>query len=279
MDHIYEGAAICITAAAGHDAMYGLPGVSQPRSWESVDSQIYDVQLQSGINDVEDCITKSKWSHRAWTFQESWLSKRLLFFTDFGLFYCERDHDQSSRHTYVVDHAYYYSDKAYDLVNVSKDGGIMLAKYTSKELSFDEDILRACSGVLDRMFKGGTVHGLPRETFDDSMLWESNDYESGNRVSTPGALFPSWSWTSAFGIITVDLDIFSFSVAFWASITLDSDMTLQYMIPTSDKEISNIDGVILAGLAWSQGCVAKQHSTDLEFNCQAEEYEQRLSSK
>jgi len=284
MDRIYEGASLCLVAAAGMDANYGLPGVSRPRSWNSAGSRIHDIQISPLIDNVEDLITLSKWNRRAWTFQESWLSKRLMFFTDYGLVY----HDRSPNSPYRVDHGNYYSTYGSDSFRESSASARgMLKAYTGRELSFEGDILKACSGVMHRVFPGGTTYGLPYEDFHSWIIWNTNDYVRPNRISSPENLFPSWSWASAFGVIAIDKNS-CLTVACWASVTQDRSSGLRYMIPKSGmqhasskfgKTLQSDNLVAAFGLAWSEGCLAKEAPPELQINCSAKEYERRLCAK
>ncbi|KAH7078130.1 heterokaryon incompatibility protein-domain-containing protein [Paraphoma chrysanthemicola] len=82
MDQIYKGAEVTIVAASGDSKHYGLPGVSSSRNpFEEVikhsDRLIFCSYLEPII-----AVAATPWFKRAWTFQEGYLSRRLLIFTD-----------------------------------------------------------------------------------------------------------------------------------------------------------------------------------------------------
>ena len=77
MDRIYSEAAVTIVNAAGESSSSGLPGVSRVtrRPYSSVAVQDQRLMLFPNRADVES----SKWSKRAWTFQEGLLSRRATY--------------------------------------------------------------------------------------------------------------------------------------------------------------------------------------------------------
>ncbi|PHH70147.1 hypothetical protein CDD82_7306 [Ophiocordyceps australis] len=83
MDDIFEGAALVIIAANGHDTTGRLSGVSQPR----VESQPRyrlprsGTMLVSSMRDPRLSIQQSAWATRGWTYQEALLARRRLVFT------------------------------------------------------------------------------------------------------------------------------------------------------------------------------------------------------
>jgi hypothetical protein len=88
MDKIYQGAEVTIIAT-GPDKHHGLHGVSAPResSYETV--QVRGRNIFFTGPDPLDELHSSAWKERAWTFQEGYLSKRLLVFTEHQTaFYC-----------------------------------------------------------------------------------------------------------------------------------------------------------------------------------------------
>ncbi|KYK61320.1 putative tol protein [Drechmeria coniospora] len=84
MDEIFEGAVLTVVAAHGDDATHGLPGVGstprppQPR-YRFADS---DMTLVSSLQDPRVAIEDSTWYTRAWTYQEGFLARRRLIFTE-----------------------------------------------------------------------------------------------------------------------------------------------------------------------------------------------------
>ncbi|PTB41732.1 uncharacterized protein TrAFT101_009654 [Trichoderma asperellum] len=92
MDEIYKGAAVTIIAAAGENAMHGLPGVgstsrpTQPKYKFTTSN----VTLVSSLQDPRLLVERSTWYTRGWTYQEGLLSRRRLVFTEQQMYWeCE----------------------------------------------------------------------------------------------------------------------------------------------------------------------------------------------
>lgn len=90
MGTIYSAAQVTIIACAGVDLTHGLPGVSFERPQLCAVERIGRFTLALRPSRDIDEILRSSWASRAWTFQEGFLSKRRLFFTNTQLVYaCE----------------------------------------------------------------------------------------------------------------------------------------------------------------------------------------------
>jgi hypothetical protein len=88
MDVIYSAAQFTIVAATGSSAWSGLPGVR--KGSRHVNQCLETISGVSFINTQSpylDVIHNAVWNTRAWTFQESVLSRRLLIFTEKQLVY------------------------------------------------------------------------------------------------------------------------------------------------------------------------------------------------
>ncbi|CAN9380645.1 unnamed protein product [Alternaria alternata] len=89
MDLIYTSAVLTLIAAAGSDPSYGLPGVSNARKMKYRDTSIGKVCVSFTPGDVYNAVADSLWFTRGWTFQEGYVSRRRLYFTESGiLFIC-----------------------------------------------------------------------------------------------------------------------------------------------------------------------------------------------
>ncbi|KAE8445543.1 hypothetical protein EG329_013307 [Mollisiaceae sp. DMI_Dod_QoI] len=86
MDSIYMDSEVTIVAAAGVGPGYGLPGVSCPRRPQPV-AKIGQLQLVSPGSVARQVLKESRWSTRGWTFQEAYLSRRRIIFTDEQVYY------------------------------------------------------------------------------------------------------------------------------------------------------------------------------------------------
>jgi hypothetical protein len=81
----------------------------------------------------------------------------------------------------------------------TKDYSEYVENYTSRNLSFNADILAAFAGVtnvLSMQLQTNFLYGHPERYFYTSLLWTSVE-ELGKRVETPE--IPSWSWAAWLG--------------------------------------------------------------------------------
>ncbi|KAI7773675.1 hypothetical protein LA080_010078 [Diaporthe eres] len=207
MDLIYSQAAITLIATA-YDADYGLPGVSSRLRHPQKDLNIGLFQLAS-FTSLDRIIVNSVWAQRGWTFQEGCLSNRKLLFTDHGIvFLCGgmqrwetidqevTEEDGNNRGAISRLEQILPDVKTVDL---EPRISILLEEYSKRTLSFDEDALQACLGMLKGM--GVTHHwgiqvtkainpeGGPRPLVMD--LYWRNYSPAEKRIG-----FPTWSWAS-----------------------------------------------------------------------------------
>lgn len=164
MDQVYSRAAFTIVASANDDVLRGLPGISR--------NQIRDFELKvpgwrfqgSYSRNWHGNETKWKWKNRAWTFQEEYFSKKLLFFGE--------------RHATIPKR-----------IGFEKDFFAITPDYSCRDLSYTGDKVRAFAGALNSLCNGNHRHGIPFEQFEAALLW-APEYPSKNEE------FPSWSWAS-----------------------------------------------------------------------------------
>ncbi|MCJ1282044.1 hypothetical protein MMC26_001367 [Xylographa opegraphella] len=181
MDAVYGNAVLTINAAAGQDANAGLPGV-HPSS-RKVDQLVLEFQYGQRLVAAQPIMTdiadSSYWNTRAWTYQERFLSKRSLTFTDSHVFFqCQRViwcEDVVAEEDKIID---YHQMEEYLPIDWSPERNKHMYKlhyalhvykstnwveylrtveeYTPRILSFDSDILAAFAGmskVLSFMFR------------------------------------------------------------------------------------------------------------------------------
>ncbi|KAK3312637.1 heterokaryon incompatibility protein-domain-containing protein [Apodospora peruviana] len=236
MDAIYRNASLSIAAASGDHADSGLPGMSVPRKYKQPRETVSGGLTLAVPLPRFDQLNEGnllKWNTRAWTFQEKVLSRRLLIFTDFQVyfrcsngvwsedvaaettpnlaqrrssegFFCWGDeklpHDYSTRRPYsLVDFLNFGSMK---LANIHSYQGsfanytAVVEEYTQRDLTYRQDALPAIDGVLRVLdpAESAYVAGLPRRFFDEAMLWQPKFGSTCVEVTGTGA--PSWSWAS-----------------------------------------------------------------------------------
>jgi hypothetical protein len=157
MGAIYSAAKLTIIACAGDSPAYGLPGVTVERPpagiFEHVGAYTVTLEPDTDLNDIYH----SAWMSRSWTYQEGYLSKRRLFFTDVQAVYvCESaiEHEihvggsglsrgqpgllAGSLPTFTVQTTHQAVNK-------------ILEEYSFRSLSFETDALDAIVGALNTL--------------------------------------------------------------------------------------------------------------------------------
>ncbi|RDW63744.1 hypothetical protein BP6252_11289 [Coleophoma cylindrospora] len=233
MGLIYQKSVLTIIAAGGNSAESGLPGVgSTPRAkmpWVAIQSTLESASQTPRIHTFAPALESfglaemegSRWNTRAWTFQETILSRRRLIFTPAQvLFKCGVSSTQECiRETEGADLAW----EGFDLPlvkDVSRRKEVsqiqyfenIVSDYVRRHLTFETDAYNAFLGMLE-WFKSlpdpiNNLYAIP-------MLSEGSDIDP-NHVLSLGLCwrwyrhsfvavrqqshilrrkcFPSWSW-------------------------------------------------------------------------------------
>ncbi|KAK8097529.1 heterokaryon incompatibility protein-domain-containing protein [Apiospora sp. TS-2023a] len=210
MGHIYNQAALTIIAAAGADPTYGLPGVSRARM--SLSGAAVIKPLYSFGYDKYECIPTpanpishargSVWAKRGWTYQEAFLCRRRLFFTDAQtLFECGQNICEE-----IAFYKWYHQSDYGESVLRREMGSTPIRSlnsvvqnicdYSSRELGFVQDRLRAFLGILASYALGPTpiyhLWGVPVDSQDGE--WYLYLILLDLTPSARNPEFPSWSW-------------------------------------------------------------------------------------
>ncbi|KAK8220912.1 heterokaryon incompatibility protein-domain-containing protein [Phyllosticta capitalensis] len=230
MGRIYNCAFVTLAAMEG-DASFGLCGVSKalrkaPHRSNGVDNYYHFLRGTS-----TEMIRSSRWAQRGWTFQEAVLSRRLLVFTPLGLFVeyeRARPHERAPPlqedfdmrmpmpgpdvKDYEGSIGLYWDEPMY---HGTISYGVALEDYTRRELGNDNDILTAFQGVCSQFHDNRHEFGMPLVGFHNATLWFSEDSKSRRRCRKGDSIFPSWSWISTKGRITVPPAFHNVHVASW----------------------------------------------------------------
>lgn len=164
MGAIYAAAQLTIVAAAGSEPSAGLPGVTKARSSRTVEhlgKLTLIPHLTSGLANIH----RSTWATRAWTFQEGFLSRRRLFFTDTEVVYIcatsvylehgnlDDDAARTRRPGPLI--SLLPSDQNRRVVPLGEHilgpAMTLLEEYTKRSLSYDSDALNAIVGALNTL--------------------------------------------------------------------------------------------------------------------------------
>ncbi|KAH7055744.1 heterokaryon incompatibility protein-domain-containing protein [Macrophomina phaseolina] len=223
MASIYANASMTIVAAQGEDANFGLrgvKGVSQPRKLPDEIHTLRDgTQVMSYGDGWFSRLMPTKYSYRAWTFQEYLFSRRKIIFKDDSVYW------ECGVASWEEEIAQVQCPKLAGPESVVRAGAAILhhprrkraapggfpnlmeyaelvRAFNSKHLTYPEDVPYAFAGVastMARSFAGGIVCGLPAMFFDVALLWSSQ--EACMKRRTPAQVqdeaadvLPSWSW-------------------------------------------------------------------------------------
>ncbi|KAI0410879.1 heterokaryon incompatibility protein-domain-containing protein [Xylaria grammica] len=228
MGAIYWLATVTLVASADGVGV-GLPGVSsRPRlhlknhGWGFLGSGMNNnTGVYFAAPGDDDLIEPSYWNTRGWTFQERWISRRLIFFGHshcmLNCFYCghceesfkdngtlkEEPHwDMTHGVSYGTDVRTAKSalsdstDKAFSLYTRS------VHMYTLRSLGLASDILNAFSGVNEfsvEKLRTTSLFGLPENYLFQSLLWVRTNTPSSIPKGDISQGLPSWSWASGYG--------------------------------------------------------------------------------
>ena len=171
---------------------------------------------------LQDDLDLSEWRKRAWTFQEDCLSRALLIFTNSQCFlqygkrlFCEdmiletdKIEDTLIPLTYNTTRLYHCKADADDIGELDlEDYCLIIESYIERNLTFEEDAIKAVSGMLRRFSdkldrrNSRLICGHPSAAFDYSLCWTTNLLYTNSRRDN----FPSWSWASHKHHIDFDL--------------------------------------------------------------------------
>lgn len=240
MGRIYSNAAVTIFAAAGNDPSHGLPGVHHPR--EPITKVVVgNMQLTMEWDSVRD-ILHSTWATRGWTLQESYFSRRRLFFTKRQVvFVCNQEElfELSAPRLLDIPKVLFNGTVRPDLSGSHADASAVKAlieMYSRRVLRYHDDALHAVAGVLNALTKleTGLSHFwgvLFRRPIDGEtgcwlcLFWTS--YKPGDRRRN----FPSWSPLGSTGATRYPMD------PFWTVI----DATIQLWTGNTWKECNTLE--------------------------------------
>jgi hypothetical protein len=225
MDTIYSSAALTIVSTSGNGPHAGLPGVEGTNRRENHTFRVGNSGLTlTVLNNPRSEVLDSVWHTRAWTFQELYLSRRCLIFTDSQIYFqCKTTHYVEGLGPGIEFNqinglrAEFQVFQWLDLHGNTHDLYDRLIEYYDRKLSYREDIVKAFLGVLNafEMNRGSNqvlatqLHGLPvfysnkptvvspSTTFAISLSWRvAYDDKMRDAPAVKSHLFPSWSWAS-----------------------------------------------------------------------------------
>ena len=191
MGTIYSSSQVTIIAAAGleelnADATYGLPGITKDFETPSCCAVSDRLRFVHTRWTIWRCIQLSNWYSRGWTFQEGFLSRRRMYFTDVGVEYiCDKDRGSEAAKTLAA-----------TLRDPTLEPGLaymerMMHEYTGRRLTYDHDALNAIVGALETQAEDDHIWGV-HIVKDDIATYVFLNWR--HRYPLPRReQFPSWS--------------------------------------------------------------------------------------
>jgi hypothetical protein len=213
MNSVYSGSYFTIIAASGKDARSGLPGVKSGsrRVMQTVSNlSPSDDGLEMTVqHSIDWHLKRSVYKQRGWTLQELVLPRRTVIFINNQVYFRCQEANWSEETT--ADAFTHHLDP--DDSNISRvpdpldEGGVaswwayqkLFEEYSSREIRFDGDALRATAGIMRPLCAGmetRMLEGLPANYLDNVLLLTSS---LGNLRRRPS--FPSYSWAGWAGSV------------------------------------------------------------------------------
>ncbi|TQV99401.1 hypothetical protein V2A60_004880 [Cordyceps javanica] len=218
MSSVYANAYLTLVALTSEGANSGIPRISQGRL-ATKSSPFINLPCQTlikasqGANGLPPMIhARTTWTKRAWTLQETVLSKRLLCLGFVASWACSGAHwsedlevrSETEGQPVLADKI----DKLYipawpDLSMYSS----LASAYAARRLTMPGDTLNAFEGIVASMrqtLHGEFLFGVPEFLFDIGLLWQHRRRGAKPRSGLDWAgekhEFPSWSWISHHGM-------------------------------------------------------------------------------
>ncbi|KAL1604103.1 hypothetical protein SLS60_005695 [Paraconiothyrium brasiliense] len=188
----------------------GLQGVSRQARHPQDVFQLGPFCLAS-FTSLDEVIANSVWARRGWTFQEGCLSTRRLIFTDHGVVYMchsmqrwetieQEVTEEDGQNRGVITHLERILP---NFKSLPPDvwWNMLVEEYTGRALSFDEDALHACLGILKALNVSHHwgVKIIEAVSFSNHKPPVMDLYWRSVKPAHRRKGFPTWSWTSCTG--------------------------------------------------------------------------------
>ncbi|KAG1903863.1 heterokaryon incompatibility protein-domain-containing protein [Suillus fuscotomentosus] len=220
MDLVYGLSYLTVMAAGGASARDPLPGCRpRTRTPKQHIEVVQGLHLCVGPPRLQDALALSVWNTRCWTYQESALSRRRIYFTQQQVYFeCRRDvfcedivaesKGQEFSNNFLQQSRGEYFPQA------DPFGSYMWAvkECTRRNLTVESDIIDALTGVTNALAIGFSL-GDPARVFHcgmmltdlhQALLWQHDPHTPRARRSLPdgvGLPLPSWTWATWCGAV------------------------------------------------------------------------------
>ncbi|GME34523.1 hypothetical protein GTA08_BOTSDO11049 [Neofusicoccum parvum] len=212
MDQIYSSAILTICAAAGDDANAGLLGLEvSPRHFQQCQHFTSALEIIPMLPAYEH-FKLTKWASRGWTYQEQFLSKRILLFTPWQIFFhCSKGalaEGLSDRWMPLMDQEddcpsppSNSDGEQPDADSDHRFASYMehVENYNHRSLTYPSDVHNAFAGIYKSLYRtlASSLASLPGPHLDRALLWTHapSTPAATRQTTTAAAALPSWSWT------------------------------------------------------------------------------------
>ena len=232
MGNIYSRAIVTLVAAHGSSCHAGLPGVLLgSRNTAQHVEQIGGMLLSNELSYLHEIADDLVWNTRGWTFQESEISKRYLFFTEKCIYFscnqmlCKEDSGIRNVSLWGEKHRRIRAERQ-PIWNSYRRA---VKKFTKRTFTFEKDVINAFEGIVSLLqpaFRSDFLCGLPETELDVALLWQPTSVIR-RRIdeSTGEPIFPSWSWAGWIGEIDY----------VWTKHLLDDLSRVQWQVQSTSK--------------------------------------------
>ncbi|XP_044724286.1 heterokaryon incompatibility protein (HET) domain-containing protein [Hirsutella rhossiliensis] len=223
MDQVYGRSFLIIVVASGSDPShdYGISGINGlPRSIRQDSARVDGLDLVAALANYDKALRSSLWSTCGWIFQEGILSGRCLVFSEQQMYF-RCGHDSRCEDVRAEGRGRFDKHAAKPIVrggqldylgsdhflrqvsskNIWQEYALLVSGYTSRNLTFEEDVHNASKGIMQSLTSllgpVGFFIGLPIGFFDATLLWYPTSRLRRRQAQTGDSrmsLLPTWSW-------------------------------------------------------------------------------------
>lgn len=235
MHRIFTFAFLTLVAASSTEEFNKNPHSGLPRyrkhtgRVEQELKKVGNLELAIPFETLSFALEDTKWSTRKWTYEEQFLSRRLLFFTQTQVYFqcpssvfCEDaigEGNRPSARIYPKSNLWNLGSPFASQIGSSNFGTFHLRRqehtsvtdaiseyfnfvqpYTQRDLTYSSDILNAFKGIESVMKHSMRTHfwyGLPEMFLDSALLWTLVGPHKKRDVAIEGfheSHFPTWTW-------------------------------------------------------------------------------------
>ncbi|KAG1742782.1 heterokaryon incompatibility protein-domain-containing protein [Suillus paluster] len=222
MDLVYGLSYFTIIAAGGKTARDPLPGCRpRTRTLQQHIEVVQGLHLYLAPPRLGEAVVQSAWHTRCWTYQESALSRRRIYFTGHQVYFECRDQifcedivaeskSQSCRSFLRFPRGEYFQIASDSFKFESYRGAV--EKCTRRNLTKESDIVDAFTGVTNALANGYGLgdparafqHGMMLTELHLTLLWQHAPHTPRARRSLPdgsSSPWPSWAWAAWRGAV------------------------------------------------------------------------------